>query len=487
MTLVLALALLILEALMPRHKPHRPVRVDDPATQTLLQTLHPHAAGVDVGAREMWVAAAPGSAPPAPPDQPPELPAHVRGFGTFTADLRAIVAWLRACGTTTIAMEATGIYWIPLYDLLETEGFEVLLVDPQQITRAPGRPKTDVEDCQWIQRLHSVGLLCAAFRPEESIRVWRSYQRQRATLVADAGRHIQRMQKALEQMNVKLTEVVSDITGQTGLAILKAILQGERDPVKLASLRDRRCKESEATIALALTGTWQAEHLFVLRQELELYEYYHRQIAACDAAIDQHLGTQAVTNQPAPAPKKPVRKRKANEPHFAARQRLYQMANVDLTAIEGIEINTALVILSEIGLDMTRWPSAKQFGSWLGLAPCPKKSGGKVLSSRTRPGVNRAAHALRMAARCLQRSKSALGAFFRRIAARRGVPKAITATAYKLARLVYALLKHGQAYVAVGMDEYEAKYKERAVRNLKRKAMELGMVVMAPGTPEPAH
>jgi transposase len=477
MTLVLAVALLILEAHVPRSKPNPPA-VPDPAAQTLLQTLHPHAAGIDVGANEMWVAVPPGSVADPPPGHPPDLPACVRCFGTFTADLQAIARWLHECGVTTVAMEATGIYWVPLFDTLETEGLEVLLVDPQQTSRAPGRPKTDVEDCQWIQRLHSLGLLCASFRPEEGIRVWRSYQRHRATLVGDAARHIQRMQKALEQMNVKLTEVVSDVTGQTGLSIIRAIIRGERDPAKLAASRDWRCKQTEATIALALQGTWAAEHLFALKQELSLYEFYHQQVAECDRAIEEHLRTLALTDEAAPKAKKRPRKPKANEPHFEARQRLFQMAKVDLTAIEGIETNTAMVVLSEIGTDMDRWPSAKHFGNWLGLAPCDKKTGGKVKSAATRPGVNRAAMALRLAARCLQRSKSALGAFFRRIASRRGVPKAITATAYELARLIYAMLKHGQEYAAQGMEAYEQAYRERAVRNLKRKAEEMGLEVV---------
>jgi transposase len=376
-------------------------------------------------------------------------------------------------------MEATGVYWVPLYDLLEAKGFAVLLVDPQQTRRAPGRPKTDALDCQWIQRLHTLGLLTASFRPDEPIRVWRGYQRHRHGLLADAGRHVQRMQKALELMNVKLTEVVSDITGQTGLAILQAIVAGERDPAKLAALRDWRCKESQATLAAALRGTWQAEHLFALRQELALFQFYHQQIAECDRAIEAHLRALAVTSQPAPRATRPHRKPKRNEPRFEARQRLFQLAGVDLTAIEGIETSTALVVLSEIGTDMSRWPSAKQFGSWLGLAPCARRSGKQAKPAATRPGLNRAAQALRLAARCLQRSRSALGAFFRRVAARRGVPKAITATAYKLARIIYGMLSHGQAYAATGMEAYEQAYQERAVRNLRRKAAELGLEVVA--------
>jgi transposase len=473
MALVLAVALLILEADMPRRK--SPAPKTDPAAAVLLTTLNPHAAGIDVSAGEHWVCVPAGSVPDPTPRRRDQLPGHVRRFGACTADLHALVAWLRQARVQTVALEATGVYWIPLYDLLEAEGFRVLLVDPHQTRVAPGWPKTDVKDCMWIQRLHSLGLLSAAFRPEEPIRVLRSYQRHRASLVEDASRFILRMQKALEQMNVKLTEVLADITGVTGMAILKAILAGTRDPAQLAQLRQPGCKHDQAGIARALEGTWRPEHLFALRQSLELYEYYQRQIAECDRAIEGQLQALARPEKPGPLPPRgKARQRRGNEPHFDARQRLYEMAGVDLTAVEGIEAGTALVVLSEVGTDMSRWRSERAFGSWLGLAPNPKKSGGKVKSSATRAGANRAAKALRLAARSLQRSRSALGAFFRRIAARRGVPQAITATAYKLARILYGMLKHGSAYAARGLAEYEAAYRERQVRQLRKKAKELG-------------
>jgi transposase len=478
------LGLLLLEADMPRRKSAPPS--PDPAAEALLQTLHPHAAGIDIGAAELWVCAPPGALPPTSPAAVGALPAHVRRFGAFTPDLHAIVVWRRQAGVTTVAMESTGVYWIPLYDLLESEGFEVLLVDPRQVQRAPNRPKTDVHDCQWIQRLHSLGLLTAAFRPAAQIRVWRAYQRHRANLIEDAGRHLQRMEKALEQMNVKLTEVVSDITGLTGMSILRAIVRGERDPRELAKLRDRRCKESAATIARALEGTWQPEHLFALRQSLELYDYYHQQIRDCDRVIDEHLKGLALPDVKPLEPTRRVRRRKDNETTFDARVRLHQAAGVDLTAIEGVDERTALVVLSEVGTDMSPWPREKHFGSWLGLAPNPKKSGGKVKSSATRPGVNRGAQALRLAAKNLQRSRSARGAFFRRVAARRGLAKAITATAYKLARILYAMLKHGMAYAAQGMEAYETAYRERVVRQLKRKAAELGLEIVERPTPAQA-
>jgi transposase len=433
-----------------------------------LQVTNPDAAGIDVGAGEHWVAV------PADRDAEP-----VRRFGTCTADLEAIAEWLQSCGVTTVAMESTGVYWIPLYELLEARGLAVQLVDARQVARAPGRPKTDANDCQWIQRLHSYGLLSAAFRPQDQVVVLRAYLRQRDMLVTYAGQHIQHMQKALEQMNVKLTEVVSDITGVTGMGIIQAILRGERDPVALAQRRDPRCKESEATIARALLGTWRQEHLFALRQAVALYEFYHQQISACDGAIEAHLRTFADHSGGQSVPYRPRRrKREANEPRFDARARLYAVCGVDLTAIEGIDETTALVLLSEIGTDMSRWPSLKHFCSWLGLCPQHKISGGRILSRRVRRGSSRAKRALRLAARSLHHSKSALGAFFRRIKSRQGTAAAITAAAHKLARLVYTLLKHGTDYVAQEMAAYEAKYRERKLQGITRQAQALGFVLV---------
>jgi transposase len=429
-----------------------------------LAAVNLHAAGIDIGAEGHWVAV-----PPSDDPQP------VRGFGACTADLEAIADWLATCGITTIALESTGVYWIPLFELLETRGFEVLLVDPQQVQKIKGRPKSDRHDCQWIQRLHTFGLLAAAFRPADQVCVLRSYLRQRAMLLTVAAQHIQHMQKALTQMNVKLQHVVSDITGVTGLAIIRAILAGERDPATLAQLRDYRCKHDEATIARALQGHWREEHLFALAQALDLYEVYHRKIRECDDKISTHLQTFADRSEGQPLPPSPrPRKQGRNQPAFAARAPLHRMTGVDLTQIEGIDETTALIVLSEIGFDMSRWPTVKHFTSWLGLCPHHRVSGGKVLSRRTKPCANRAATALRLAAACLHHSQSALGAFFRRLKARLGAPKAITATAHKLARLIYSMLKHGTTYVIRGMDEYEQQYRQRAVKNLCRRAHELG-------------
>jgi transposase len=483
MAVALAVALLLVEAHMPTRKPKAQT---DRVTDSLVKALNPHAAGIDLGASSHWVAVPEGAVPEGPAPQRARrgggLPARVRRFGTCTADLRNLSDWLKQAGVDTVAMEATGVYWVALYDLLEAEGFRVLLVDPHQVRNAPGRPKTDVKDCMWIQRLHSLGLLTAAFRPEEPIRVLRCYQRQRQSLVEDQGRHILRLQKALEQMNLKLTETVKDVAGVTGLAIIKAIVAGVRDPEELARLRQPGCKRPEAEFVRALEGTWQAEHLFALRQALTLFEFYQQQLAEVDEKLAEQLRALARPEKPRPLPPptKP-RRRRRNDLHFEARELLYGMAAVDLTAIEGIDVQTALVVLSEIGTDMGRWRSERAFGAWLGLAPNPRKTGGKLKSARTRPGVSRAAQALRVAAQSLHRSKSALGAFYRRIASRRGAAKAITAAAYKLARIIYAMLKHGQEYVQKGLQQYEAEYRERLVRNLKKKAAELGLELMEKG------
>ena len=438
-----------------------------------LAVVHPHAAGIDIGASEHYVAV-PADADPQP----------VRRFAACTADLESLADWLEACGVTTVVMESTGVFWIPLFELLESRGFEVRLVDARQMRRIPGRPKSDVHDCQWLQRLHSYGLLAAAFRPDEPVCVLRSYLRQRQMLLTYAGQHIQHMQKALTQMNVKLQHVVSDITGVTGLAIIRAIVAGQRDPVQLAKLRDDRCRHSAADIARALYGNWRAEHLFALKQAVELYDFYHREIAACDRKIQTQLKQFEDKSAGQGLPPKARRKRQGdNRPAFDVRRALFRMAGVDLTVIEGIEESTALLVLSEIGTDMSRWPSVKHFCSWLGLCPNHRISGGRVLSRRTKPCANRAATALRLAAYGLHRSQSALGAFLRRLKARLGAPKAITATAHKLARLIYSLLKHGTAYVTLGMAEYERNYQERVVRNLSRRAKELGYGLVELGEP----
>jgi transposase len=428
-----------------------------------LSTVNLHAAGIDGGAEEHWAAV-----PACDASHP------VRRFGANTADLDALADWLWACDITTVALESTGVSWIPLCELLAARGFQVLLVDPGKMPRN-GRPKSDVHECQWMQRLHTDGLLSACCRPADQVVVLRSYWRQRAALLADAARDIQHLPKARTQMHVKLQHVVSDITGVTGLSIIKAILAGERDPQTWAQWRDHRCKQDAASIAQALYGTWRAEHLFALQQALERYEFHHRQIAACDGRIEIQLQRFADRSQGEPFPPQPgQRRRPRHRPAFDPRGPLHRMTGVDLTRIEGSDETTALIVISESGLDMRKWPSAKHCTSWLGVAPHQRVSGGTVLRSRTRPPTNRAAAAWRLAAASLPHSKSALGAYFRRMKSRVGPPKALTATAHKLARLIYSLLKHGTAYVTQGMDDDEQQSRDRAVKHVHRRAKEVG-------------
>jgi len=424
-----------------------------------------NAAGIDIGSEEHWVAVPAGRDPDGQ---------DVRCFGAFTADLQALADWLERCGIDTVAMESTGVYWIPLYELLESRGFEVCLVNPSHLKNVPGR-KTDVVDCQWSQVLHTFGLLRASFRPEEEICVLRGYHRQRQMLVEYRSHHIQHMQKALDLMNVKLHKVVADITGTTGMAIIRAILVGERDSVALARLRDQRCKSPAEVIAKSLVGNWRAEHLFALEQAVTLYDTYTEQLAACDAQVEAHLKTledRSGGEQPPAPSRKPTTNRSL--PAFDARSELYRMAGVDLTRIDGIAATTALGLVAEIGIDMSPWRTEKHFCSWLTLCPGNKTSGGKRLSGKTRRSSNRAKELFRLAARSLERSQSALGAFYRRMKARLGAPKAITATAHKLARIFYNMLKHGTEYVDVGQHYYETRYRERAVQGLTRRARALG-------------
>jgi len=454
---------------MPHARSHRARRVRPARLPPELRHVHLNAAGIDVGAGGHYVAIPPGRDPEG---------RDVREFGAFTADLYTLAEWLRRCGIETIAMESTGVYWIPLFDLLAERGFEVRLVDPRQLKNVPGR-KSDVLDCQWIQQLHTFGLLSAAFRPDDQICALRSYLRQRAMLVTYASHHIQHVQKALEQTNVKLTRVVSDVTGVTGMRIIRAILDGQRDPRALAGLRDRRCQHDEATIARSLEGSWRPEHLFALRQAVELLDFYQQQLAACDREIEAYLGRFDAKHGGETLPTRPrTTKPSRTAPTFDVRTHLYRLTGVDLTRIDGIDAHTALKVVAETGLDMSRWPTEKHFASWLSLAPGTKVSGGKKLSGRTTPSANRAAAALRLAARSLYQSKSALGAFFRRLKARLGTPKAITASAHKLARLIYRMLRFGTEYVDQGQDYYEQRYRARVVSTLTRRAAALGYTLV---------
>ena len=418
-----------------------------------------------MGADAHWVAV--------PPDRD-ERP--VQCFGAFTADLYALAEWLRQCQVETVVMESTGVSWMALFEVLEERGFDVKLVDPHAVRQVPGR-KTDVKDCQWLQELHTSGLLRGAFRPEDEVCVLRSYLRQRSMLVTMAARTVQHMQKALEQMHLKLTEVVSDITGKTGMTILRAILAGERDPQRLAAYRDKRCTHDHATIAKALTGHWRAEHLCALQQAVDQYDVLAQQLRACDGHIEGCLQTfvpDVEVDAPPSPPVRAWRSSRSNPLSFDVQTSLEAMTGVDLTQIDGIESLTALKVVSEIGLDMTRWPTSKHCASWLGLCPGNKVSGGKRDRIRSKPSANRAATALRLAAQGVANSHSALGAYYRRMRARLGAPKAMTATAHKLARLVYSMLRYGTAYVDAGQQAYEQKYRDRVLTNLQRKAKAFG-------------
>jgi transposase len=385
-----------------------------------------------------------------------------------------------------VALESTGVYWLPLFARLACRGFEGLLVDPPQVQKMKGRPKRDVHDCQWLQRLHTFGLLAGAFRPPDQVCVLRRYLRQRAMLLSSASQHIQHRQQALTQMNLKLQHVVSDVTGETGMAIMRAILAGERDPVQLARLRNDRCHHDEETIAKSLHGQWREEPLCALGQAVALDDMYHEKIAACDRQIAAHLETFAEgQDREALPPVSRPRKRTRNRPRLDVRGARHRITGVDLTAMEGIDEPTALTIISETGLDRGRWPTVQHFTSWLGLCPHHRVSGGKVLARGTKPRANRVATALRLAASGFQRSQSALGAFCRRMKARLGTPKAITATAHKLARLMYTMLNRGAAYVRQSLADDAQHDCDRMVQSLTRRAKALGYALVQ--TPAGAH
>jgi transposase len=429
--------------------------------------LHPDAAGIDVGSTAHYVAV--------PHDRDSE---PVRRFGAFTEDLFALADWLSRCGIRTVAMEATGVYWIPLFEILDRRGFEVVLVNARHVKNVPGR-KSDVLDCQWLQELHSLGLLAASFRPPDAIVTLRGFVRQRKMLVEYAASHVQHIQKALVQMNLQLHNVVSDVTGVTGMKILRAILAGERDPVVLAEHRDYRCKASSETIARSLVGNWREEHLFALQQAVELHDFYERQILACDQRIDAYTATlntiaHADTLPPSSKGRKTIERA---ELHFDLRARMFQILGVDLTQIDGIRGYTVLHLISEIGTDMSRWKSAAHFASWLALCPGTKITGGRRLSGRQPVRAHRAALIFRMAAMSLRHSHSALGAFFRRKRAQLGPARAISATAHKLARIVFTMLRDRTTFSDPGEHAYEQQFRQRSLRNLERRARALGYVL----------
>jgi len=427
-----------------------------------MERINLDAAGIDIGASSHFVAV---------PEDRDERP--VREFAAYTVDLYQLADWLKACGIKTVAMESTGVYWIPLFQVLEERGFEVRLVDARRVKNVSGR-KTDVSDCQWLQQLHTYGLLSSAFRPDDDTCVLRSYMRQRDALVIQAGQHIQHMQKALELMNVKLTEVLADVTGQTGMAIIDDILAGQRDPSVLAKHRHTRCKHDEETIARALTGHYRAEHLFALRQAVTLYRQCQDLIRECDTEIERFLEDRGPNDDGTPTPPERPSSRSKNALGFDAHGHLFRLVGVDLTAIPGLSTASVLGLLAETGPAMDRWRNSKAFASWLGLCPNNRVSGGKVLASKSKQCVNRAARIFRMAAYGLHHAKSALGAFYRRMRSKLGAPKAITATAHKLARLFYSMLKTKTAFADIGQDAYDRTYNQRRLKGLAKAAEQLG-------------
>lgn len=429
-----------------------------------LPVVQPRAGAIDIGSRFHVVAV-----PPDLRDDP------VQTFQAFTGDLDRMATWLKAIGIVTVAMESTGVYWVPAYEVLESHGIEVVLCNARDARMVPGR-KSDVNDAQWLQRLHACGLLKASFRPGREIAALRAYLRLRERHLEYAASHIQHMQKALTFMNLQLQHVVSDICGMTGMRIIRAILAGERDPKTLAAMRDVRCHSSAETIEAALVGNYQPEHLFALKQAVALHDFYQEQITQCDREIEQVL---AVLSSEKPAPSEPLPNRRClrtaiNALDFDVRPSLYQLVGTDLTQIHGIGPYVALRMISECGTDLSRWPSAKHFTSWLSLAPGCKISGGKILSARTRKTGNRITPLLRMAAVTVGRTNTALGAFYRRLAARIGKAKAVTATARKIAVLFYNAMRFGMNYLDPGADFYEAHYRERVVKQLHRRAAHFG-------------
>jgi transposase len=439
-----------------------------------LSLTHPNAAGIDIGSASHFVAV--------PPDRDD---APVREFSSFTANLNELADWLSTCGVDTVAMESTGVYWIPLYELLDRRGFNVHLVNARHVKNVSGR-KSDVLDCQWLQQLMSYGLLQGAFRPGDEVCVLRSLARQREMLLKSQARHVQHMQKALTQMNIQLANVISDVVGETGQNILRAIVAGERDGHVLAAMKNARIRASSEEIAKSLQGNWRTEHLFALKQALALFDFYAGQLAECDQEIEAQLQSLAAHDGRPDKGKK--RGRARNAPRFDLRERLFQMCGVDLTRIDGIDVTTALAVLSEVGADLSRFPTAKAFASWLGLCPGTKITGGKVMSGKTKRCANRAAQALRLAAAALRTSQSALGAYFRRLCSRMDKPKAVTAAAHKLARLIYSMLTKGESYTDPGQDYFEERYRQRVLRQLSIRAEKLGMkLVEVDQTPEMAH
>lgn len=440
-----------------------------------LPLIRPAVAGIDLGSEQHWVCA----------PTVDRSAREVATFGATTPELFRMAEWLKARHIESIAMESTGVYWIAPHEVLESAGFEILLVDTRQLSRVPGRDKkTDARDCEWIQRLHSCGLLRGSFRPPEAICMLRTLVRDKAILVAEAGDWLRRMQKSLDQMNVRVHRAVSDIDGVTGMKILRAIAEGERDPRKLAKLRDWRCRKSEEEIANELTGHWREDHLFSLRQSLQIYDAIQQRIDEYDREILRKLAElqrEECRDQPPPNVNNPHKaraiKKRGEEP---VREALYRISGVDLTSIDAIGVETVLVVVSEYGPTLSDFPTEKHFVSHATLAPHRSLSGGKPVKKKRRNSAStRVAAALRMSALSLRNSATALGAYYRKIARSRGADVAVFASARKLATLIYRLLRWGQPYVDEGAEAFEKRYREIRIKSLKAKAKELGFQLVA--------
>ncbi|MBI2957528.1 MAG: IS110 family transposase [Chloroflexi bacterium] len=433
-----------------------------------LTILNANAAGIDIGLEEMWVSVR--------ADRDPQ---PLRKFGMNTPDLFTVADWLKVCGVETVAMESTGVYWIPLYEILEARGFRVYLVNARQAKNLPGR-KRDEGDAQWLRRLHTFGLLNNSFRPEDEICAVRAYWRHRVDLIEHRAAHIQHMQKALHQMNVRLSPTVTDITGVTGMAIIRAILAGKRDPVHLAQLRNPRCAQPESEFVKALTGNYRDEHVFALKQAVALYDAYTHQLLECDQELERKFSALKPVHDDDLPPLDSTDKRNThskNAPAYDGRNLLYHLLGIDLVAVHGLNEVTAQIILSEIGTDMSCWSDEKHFCSWLGLAPHHDVSGGKVLRRRTLKTHNRAGQAFRLAAQAVGKTETAYGAFFRRMRAMHGPRKAIVATAHKIARAVYIMLRDHKPFHALDSDMYNQREKERQIARLYKKATTLGFTL----------
>jgi transposase len=450
-----------------RQKSKRTSGIEEAHPFSGMSKVNPNAAGVDIGAVEIVACLA--------RDESTQL---VKAFGNYTVDLQGIGKWLKEYKVKTVAMESTGVYWIPLFEELERQGFECLLISSRSLRRVSGR-KSDITDAQWIQTLHSYGLLESSFRPQADLVALRTLLRHRSQLLEHRSPHIQHMQKALLQMNVQLSQAVTDVTGVTGQTIIRAILAGERDPQELASLREPGCKKSEEEIGKALTGSWREEHLFILKQSVAVYDFYTQQIVACNEEIERMYGMIRPDWERGEVKPLSLRKRNShskNAPQNTEdiRKHLKRISGVDLSVVDGFGASLAQTVIMEVGTDMNKFPDEKHFCSWLGLAPKHEISGGKVLKNKTLKTKNRAGQALRMAAQSVKQAECVFGVLYRRLRARLGPAQATVATAHAIARVVYRMLKYKVEYEPLNVNEYQKQYEEQQIKYMKKKAAKFG-------------